>query len=249
MTLTISPTLAAFAAGAHRSPPRHLGTRYDGAGRFLREPGNTVVCHLVDGSPSEAAILAVRKRMMAMEDAGLLAFTPVRSLHMTLFQGIIEYRRTWPYWPRDVATDTPIDVMTRLFLERLADMPPCGAFSVAVSDLTPNGLTVVPATAGDAAALADWRDALADRLGYRHPDHETYVFHITLAYPIRWLDDARLPAWQALRDEALALFARDAPTIALRPPAFCRFADMEFFEELRVLDQRETREGHAVARH
>jgi hypothetical protein len=235
MTLTISPALAQFAASAHTSPPRHLGTRYDEAGRFLREPGNTVVCHLVADTPSEAAILAVRRRMMAMADADRLAFTPVKSLHMTLFQGIIEYRREWPYWPRDVATDTSIDAMTRLFLDRLSDMPPGGAFSVSVSDLTPNGLVLVPAGPRDAAVLADWRDALADRLGYRHPDHASYVFHITLAYPICWLDDDRLPAWQALRDEALALFARDAPVIALRPPAFCRFEDMEYFEELRVL--------------
>jgi Uncharacterized protein conserved in bacteria len=29
-----------------------------------------------------------------MPEAGQLAFTPLSSLHMTLFQGIIEYRRT-----------------------------------------------------------------------------------------------------------------------------------------------------------
>ncbi|WP_245520914.1 DUF1868 domain-containing protein, partial [Mesorhizobium sp. M8A.F.Ca.ET.208.01.1.1] len=36
------------------------------------EPGNTVVSHLVAGSPSEAAVVAVRERMRAMPDADRL---------------------------------------------------------------------------------------------------------------------------------------------------------------------------------
>ncbi|TGV62187.1 DUF1868 domain-containing protein, partial [Mesorhizobium sp. M00.F.Ca.ET.158.01.1.1] len=90
---TVRPSLAGFFAGSNPMPPVHLGTRYDTSGNFLIEPGNTVVSHLVSGSPSEAVVLAVRDRMMAMPDADRLAFTPVSSLHMTLFQGIIEYRR------------------------------------------------------------------------------------------------------------------------------------------------------------
>lgn len=54
-----------------------------------------------------------------MPDADLLAFTPVSSLHMTLFQGIIEYRRRLPYWPQDVPLDTSVEAMRRLYLERL----------------------------------------------------------------------------------------------------------------------------------
>ncbi|RUW86501.1 DUF1868 domain-containing protein, partial [Mesorhizobium sp. M8A.F.Ca.ET.023.01.1.1] len=99
---TVRPSLAGFFAGSNPMPPTHLGTRYDTSGNFLIEPGNTVVSHLVSGSPSEAVVLAVRDRMMVMPDADRLAFTPVSSLHMTLFQGIIEYRRRLPFWPRDV---------------------------------------------------------------------------------------------------------------------------------------------------
>ena len=51
MTL-ISPSLLAFGRNANHAPPRHLGTRYDTEGRFLPEPGNTVVSHVTAGSPS-----------------------------------------------------------------------------------------------------------------------------------------------------------------------------------------------------
>ncbi|TGT28998.1 DUF1868 domain-containing protein, partial [Mesorhizobium sp. M4B.F.Ca.ET.169.01.1.1] len=99
MLATVRPSLAGFFEGSNPKPPIHLGTRYDASGNFLLEPGNTVVCHLVDDSPSQAAIVEVRERMRAMPDADRLAFTPISSLHMTLLQGIIEYRRRLPYWP------------------------------------------------------------------------------------------------------------------------------------------------------
>lgn len=232
---TIRPSLAGFFAGSNPTVPAHLGTRYDTSGNFLTEPGNTVVSHLISGSPSEAVVLAVRSKMRAMPDADRLAFTPVSSLHMTLFQGIIEHRRRLPYWPQDVPLDTSIDDMTRLCLERLNGFDGKGAFKVKVVEVVPTGLTVAGATDEDKAIMRAWRDALSVPFGYRHPDHDAYVFHITFAYQIRRLADDRAAAWQDLFDDCLSLFTRQAPVIELRPPAFCSFSDMRHFEELLIL--------------
>ena len=233
---SISPTLTRFAAGNNTAPPRHLGRRYDESGRFLPEPGNTVVCHLEPGSATEKAMIEVRRRMLAMPEADHLAFTPVSSLHMTLFQGIIEYRRALPYWPADMALDTPIEAMTELYCTRLAGFRGAGPFRIRTIDIVPTGFTVAGATPQDEKSLAAWRDALADRFGYRHPDHDAYEFHITLAYMRNWLPDPCLPAWNDLFAECLALIAREAPVLELRAPAFCAFADMNHFEELLVLE-------------
>ncbi|RWA67973.1 MAG: DUF1868 domain-containing protein [Mesorhizobium sp.] len=235
MLATVRPLLASFFEGTNPVPPVHLGTRYDTSGNFLFEPGNTVVSHLVGGSRSEAAVIALRERIHAMADADRLAFTPISSLHMTLFQGIIEYRRRLPYWPADVPLDTSIDDMTRLYLERLQGFEGNGAFRIKTIGVTPNGLTVAGATEKDRAILKAWRDALSVPFGYRHPDHDTYVFHITFAYQIRRLADERAAAWQDLFDDCLSFLEREAPVIEMRPPAFCSFKDMKHFEELLVL--------------
>ncbi|MCX5577624.1 DUF1868 domain-containing protein [Kaistia terrae] len=236
MTTTLAAaSLARYAASAQTMPPRHLGRRYDRSGVFLPEPGNTVVCHLAEGSKSQAAIVEVRRRMMAMPDAGQLAFTPVSSLHMTLFQGILEGRRTLPYWPESMALDSGIDAMTRHYLDRLQDFRDAGPFRVKVMDVVPTGLTVAGATEADRSIMKAWRNALAESFGYRHPDHDDYSFHVTLAYMIDWIAEDRLPAWEALFDECRALIAREAPILELRPPAFCSFDDMNHFEELLVL--------------
>lgn len=233
----ISPDLMRFSAEKASGPTRHLGIRYTEGGVFLPEPGNTVVCHLVEGSATEAALTVVRSRLMALPEAEKFAFTPASSLHMTLFQGIIEHRRAADFWPSDLSFETAIDDMTALMQARLAYFSAPAPFRVKIIGLRPLGLTVEGVTAEDRRIMAAWRDAFADSLGYRHPDHDDYEFHITLSYFIRGLSDAALPIWQAALSEGLAEIAARAPILELRPPAFCAFADMNHFEELLVFDQ------------
>lgn len=235
---SISPSLLAFGRNANHTPPKHLGTRYTADGRFLREPGNTVVCHVTAGTPSQAALRAVRERLMAMPEAGQFAFTHPSSLHMTIFQGIIEYRRRLPYWPADMALDTPIDVMTEHYCARLKHFLPREPFRARIAGVTPLGLVLEGDGAADRSRLRAWRDALAEVFGYRHPDHDDYTFHITFAYIIDWLDDAVLPRWQEMLMEQLAYLRERAPVVELDPPAFCSFEDMNRFEELIVFSDR-----------
>ena len=234
MISVFSPNLLTYSAAHNSIPPSHLGTRYDATGTFLREPGNTVVCHLVEGSQSQQAIIEARESFLAMPEASQFAFTPISSLHMSLFQGIIEYRRRLPYWPQDVALDTLIERMSEIYLDRLQSFGSFGPFDVEVTEVAPVGLTVNGVTATDRRVMKEWRDAFADVFGYRHPDHETYAFHITFCYPIARLPEAALPAWQAMLDGTLATLRESVPVIELNPPAFCTFEDMNHFEERLV---------------
>lgn len=234
--MTVQPSLKKFSRGANDAPPRHLGTRYNRQGIFLPEPGNTVVSHLTPDTASTLAILEVRRRMTGMPEAGQFAFTHPGSLHMTVFQGIIEYRRHLPFWPSDMALDTPIDDMTAAYRKRLLDFVPPPAFKVRPVEVTPLGLMVEGETGEDRRILVEWRDRLAGVFGYRHPDHEAYVFHITFAYVIDWLTDDVLERWSGFLAEQLAFLKAASPVIALNRPAFCSFQDMHHFEELLVLD-------------
>ena len=227
-------------------PVPHLGQRYDTSGTFLRERGNTVVCHLVEGSESASAMLDARcsmldarARFQAMPGAEKLAFTAASSLHMTLFQGIIETRRVVPYWPADVSLEAPVDDMTAIFMDRLARFAPGEAFAVEVTHATPSGLTLDGVTARDRHVLKDWRRRLADLLGYRHPDHETYVFHITFAYMIERFDDETMAAWVPFLEDVVEDIRQRSPVIELRAPAFCAFDDMNHFEELHSFEPAE----------
>ena len=233
------PTYLHFASRTLNSHPiPHLGRRYDTAGTFRTERGNTIVCHLIEGSESASAILDARARFQAMPGAEKLAFTAASSLHMTLFQGIIETRRAPSYWPADVPLETPIDDMTAILMDRLALFAPGENFSVEVKHATPNGLTLDGVTERDRSVLKDWRNRFADLLGYRHPDHDAYVLHITFAYMIDRFDDATMAAWVPFLEEVANDIRRRSPVLALRAPAFCAFDDMNHFEELLVFEPR-----------
>jgi len=233
-----SPELLKYSKSRHPEPLPHLGRRYDLSGRFQYEPGNTIICHVVHGSETQRVVVAAREKYLAMPEASQFTFTPVSSLHMTLFQGIIEYRRRPDFWPADVALETPIDDMTALMTERLAHFSALEPFKVAVIDARPSGLLVDGATAGDRRVMRSWRNALAELLGYRHPDHEEYPFHITFAYALERLEDEALPRWQQMLDEVTETVVRQMPILELRPPAFCTFDDMNHFEERVVLQRK-----------
>jgi hypothetical protein len=230
------PHLRPYSRTLDTSPLHHLGRRYDATGAFLPEPGNTIVCHLLKGSASERAVVAARQSLMDLPEAREnLAFTPVPSLHMTLFQGIIEYRRTVPFWPQDMPLDTPIKDMTAHYLRKLESFVAPGPFTMTVTDATPEGLTIDGATAADRACLKEWRDRLASAFGYRHPDHDSYRYHITFAYVLRRFSDEAILAWDEALPDIVARLRDEAPTLELAPPAYCSFEDMKHFEELRVL--------------
>lgn len=236
MPVDLSKLATYYARSRNPTAPRHLGTRYDRSGTFLPEPGNTVVCHLVSGSATEQVLVDAQARYRAMPDAASLAFTPVESYHMTLFQGVIEGRRNYPYWPADMASDLPIAETTRLFAQRLERFAGAPTFNVEATAALPTGLMVEGVTAADRHAMAEWRNGYAEVFGYRHPDHDSYQFHITMAYMIDWIDDAALPAWQTVLDEVLDDILHRAPILDLRAPAFCSFEDMNWFEELVAAD-------------
>jgi hypothetical protein len=238
-----SAELLHYASSHNPAPPSHMGTRYGKRGGFLREPGNTVVSHVAKGSETERVLIDIRDGYLDMPEADKLLLTPVTSLHMTLFQGIIEYRRKPGFWPADLPLDTPIDDMTEMMAARLEGFQAPDPFSVIVSGADPAGLTVEGRREEDRRAMRAWRDAFADLLGYRHPNHDTYVYHITFAYPIERLSDAALPAWQSLLDDIPGRIAARVPELELTPPAFCVFEDMNHFHEILIFDPEEDMEA------
>lgn len=234
--MSLKSDLTPFFESANAGSPSRLGSRYSEA-VFLPEAGNTIVCHLDLKDPAHKHVLDARARMQALPGADGFLYTPVDSLHMTVFEGAIETRRTADAWPADLDRAAPIDHVTQAVKERLASFVPPRAFSVRVKSLRPTGLELTGATPDDVQALLDWRESLTEPFGYRHADHDAYRFHMTFAYPVRWLPDSVLDQWLDGFERILADLTNAMPVLPLRPPAFCAFADMTHFEELKVLSR------------
>jgi hypothetical protein len=235
-TTTLSPELLRYSKTHNPAPPRHLGSRYHKLGGFLPERGNTIVCHPPRGSQTQQVLIEARERYLAMPEAPQFIFTPITSLHMTLFEGVIETGRKENHWPDNIPLDTPIDDMTELMGARLEGFRMLDPFRVAIVEARPSGLLLEGATEDDRKVMRAWRDAFADLLGYRQPHHENYKFHMTFTYAIERLEDEALPRWQAMLDEVTEDIRSRAPVLELNPPAFCVFEDMNHFHELLIFD-------------
>ena len=237
MTATMfSPELLLYSKTHNPNPPAHLGSRYRKVGGFLPEAGNTIVCHAEKGSRTQTVLIEAREKYLAMPEAQQFLFTPISSLHMTLFEGVIETRRRQDFWPSDLPLETPIDDMTELMAARLEGFSMADPFNVAVVEARPSGLLLDGATENDRKVMRAWRHAFADLLGYRQPNHEDYKFHMTFAYAIERLEDEALPRWQAMLDHVAEDIRRKAPVFELTLPAFCVFEDMNHFHELLIFD-------------
>ncbi|WP_287180611.1 hypothetical protein [Mesorhizobium sp.] len=113
--------------------------------------------------------------------------------------------------------DASIDDLTRLYLGRLNGFQGCVRSRPGLSMSCRPGLPLSARQTRLSASCA--RGAmLSVPFGYQHPDHDTYAFHITFAYPIRRLDDKSASQWQDVFDDCLSLLPRQAPVIELRPP-------------------------------
>jgi hypothetical protein len=220
--------------GAGWINPR-LGTRFDDAGRFLPESGNTVVCQVIPGSPTEAALSRFRAALADLPHAHLLALTPADSWHMTVFEGVVETRRDPHRWPEGLPTDTPVPAVTAALAARLEGFAPPPPFRMAVAAATPFGVTLRGKTPSDEAAARDWRNRLSQSLRLRAPGHDDYAFHTTLAYVKRALPTAALPVWRATMAEWTARLQDEIPQMDLAPPAFCSFENMCAFSPIRPL--------------
>ncbi|WP_436398537.1 DUF1868 domain-containing protein [Roseobacter sp. S98] len=232
--MTQRSEVAAASAGNNPRPPGRLGLRY-GPDGFLHEPGNTVVCHLDRSDPAHTAVLEARHAIQALPGAECLLFTAEDSLHMTVFEGIIETRRTEDAWPAGMDRTAPVDDITEKLKERLSAFVPPPPFQVSVTSLRPGGLNLDGATPQDRATMLAWREALTEPFGFRHREHDSYRFHMTFAYFLDWIPDDLVPVWEAGLRDIHAKLAAQAPVIPLGPPAFCRFEDMDAFPELLVL--------------
>ena len=155
---------------------------------------------------------------------------------MTVFEGVIDTRRKPNTWPADLGITASVESATELILARLTGFSPPPRFSVRVAGLRPTGLLLEGATNEDEATMRAWRKALTRPFGYCHDDHDLYRFHMTFAYPVKWLPDSSRSHWEKEFESILADLAEAVPVIPLKPPAFCKFANMNRFDEILVLE-------------
>lgn len=242
MAVTLTGGALQRAWAEEGKPPGDVGRKFYADGRVKAFAGNTIVCHLPqqgEGAEPFNALLDIYREMPQQHFVRKLTAVPPSSYHMTVFGGANDQDRRLPVWPADLPLDLPIADCNRVLGERLRDFsledstPPYRMrvdLSEPFAAEAPIVIRLQPVDDAERLRLTRLRDRLAKRLAIRAQNHETYRFHITLAYQIQWLTATEQAEFRNVLKGWRETLARRCPIITLGAPEYCFLKDMFAFE-------------------
>lgn len=218
--------------------PKDTLLKFNPDGNPRRFAGNTVICHLPQQSLFRDAVAALGDALRSSSLAGKLAVLPSDSYHVTILGGLNDQDRARYGWPSDIPIDMPIAECNRIIGERItrfrmhSELPIrfCVDKEKTVAPQRASGLQLVPADAKEKLKLRMLRDQMATEVfRYRAADHETFGYHISLAYQMSGFTAQERREYQSRLAHHLPAIAA-APVIEVGVPEFCTFGDMYRFE-------------------
>ena len=220
------------------APYTHVvGTKFFADGAVRRFPGCSVVAMVPASSPQAALLTRLQQEAMAARFGPKLVALPPSSFHMTVIDLLCYQVRGPEHWSSAVEVNCPDDQIDRFVAHRLGRVPLPSGLNMRFSDLGPDHTTVHlrldPADAATADALGRYREQASRATGIRHPGHDAYRFHISLAYWRRALRDDERAEQSDLVDRWQTWLARDFGTLRLGPPHLALFEDMFAFPSRR----------------
>ena len=213
---------------------RAVGQKFNKDGSVRRFPGNTVISKITPATPIYVAIVEAQQRLKAANWAGKYAFLPPSSFHMTVIEGLCDHVRRPELWSKELDLEMPFDEVNQFMLERFARLSPLTRIEMRILPIKTSRLLVVglePADPECARSLQHFRDEFSLGTGIRFPDHDTYRYHITLAYNLIELTADEEPAVVSAQEDVQSGLASGYPSIALKEPRLTFFENMFHFDD------------------
>jgi hypothetical protein len=249
-TLCAAPHLVAQATAPQHPdtlktiPTRDTVAKFYPNGQPKHFAGNTIICHVQQEGALRDSLVQLNKALASSSYAKKLGILPQHSYHMTVFPGANDQDRETTGWPSYVPANAPIAECNRLVLERMRGFRlDCSLplrMTVGLEETVTFGraatLRLFPADAAEETKIRRLRDRLVEPYGFTDKGHDTYTFHISLAYELTRLTDGERRDYQAmLRTHVTALIAA-TPAIEFGNPEYCTFPDMFRFDTQLLLE-------------
>ncbi|KAF5523447.1 hypothetical protein CGCA056_v005713 [Colletotrichum aenigma] len=179
-------------------------------------------------------------KLAASKFASLITLLPATSFHMTVFEGVCDQVRKPGYWPSDLPLEAPLEECNSKFEQALGafdlgdeHMPP---YKMTVRGFDPHeigiGIQLDGRTPAETVRLRSLRHKLADKLNIRHPIHDEYGFHLSVAYLLRHLTNEQNRELEALLHSHFEEMPQNFDLGALE---FCTFENMFAFKRVFFL--------------
>jgi hypothetical protein len=160
-----------------------INKKFNEDGTFRRFPGNTIICDLSNHETLNKEIRWLQEQYEKLPFSVKFARLPLSSVHMTVIDLVCDYNRTAKSWSDLADINMPLKDVDRLFADQLSTIAAPENLTMKVTGVTRSSVQVSP-VGGSNEAIHQFRDEVARRTGVRHPNHNTYKFHISFAYQI-----------------------------------------------------------------
>jgi len=224
--------------------PRDTLLKFNPNGSPRAFAGNTVICHLPQQSRFRDTVVALGGALRSSSFGAKLAVLPGDSYHVTILSGPNDRDRNRYGWPSDIPINASIAECNRVIGGRIARFRMHGELPIrfcldkgkTVAPQRPSGLQLVPADTEEKLKIRRLRNQMADEVfRYRAADHDTFGFHISLAYQMRNLTVVERREYQNILEQHLHAIIASAPVIEFGVPEFCTFENMYRFEMRALL--------------
>ncbi|WP_119305861.1 DUF1868 domain-containing protein [Cohaesibacter haloalkalitolerans] len=240
MTIKHTDPVLYMSGQLSRTPRPAAITDEGGGGKFTPQgvclpfPGNTFLCHIDPTSRAHRALRALQQEIRSGPYGHYFTFLPPASLHMTVFQGVAPgCTSVAEGWPAAVPPGTDRDVVTDIFVNSLSGHSFPQGMKVDATDLFAlHSISVAGATETDETVLRQIRDQLSRITSIRYHAHDTYIFHITLAYPLTFTDPGTARSISEESDRLFARYRDELITIDIPAVEFCSFENMHQFDRI-----------------
>ena len=216
---------------------RDIGRKFYEDGTVRHYPGNTVVADILPGCSAYDVMTQLRQMVI---DAGLddtYILLPEDSYHMTVIRGLNDQVRTDDFWPAQLPKETPMEQVDDYISAAIARAVLPGPARMRFKRVNISAgcmiIVVEPADEEQARILKEFRDRAATEIGLFLPKHDSYTFHISLAYT-RIVPEGetaeRVEVLKAKMEELLV----GQPVFETAPPFMAYYSDMMAFSPVRI---------------
>ena len=216
---------------------RNIGNKFneDGSVRFF--PGNTILSFVDHDAPVWAEFNKIRDMLKETPASHCMTLLPDESIHMTVFEGVCHQWRRPDLWTNLLPLDCTLTETDDLFERAYASVKPLGQVRMRMDSIALGygvSIRLVPVTEADAQELRRFRDECPAAMGIRHTIHDTYKYHLSMAYLTTSATDEEEAQLQAFAGRATAYIKFRRFEFTITPPCLTFFDNMFKFNPYRI---------------
>ena len=208
-------------------------SKFNSEGKPSYFPGCTIICKISENSDLFNEISSLQSKYKDFNPDDAYTYLPTSSFHMTLFDCCNVNTVNTSSWPNNILVKDNYKEIALELNEKIKDFIFPDKFNLKLKKIFGGYCMILEGeTEKDKKILRDCRNKLSELSGIKFANHETYCFHITLAYVLRELNDQEVKKLFTINDQLCKEFINKFPTIEIQKPELCIFENMYHFDGL-----------------